>query len=80
MQETEINKNLDHNLLSFPGGVVETEGNSECSRVAIYIGVKVDYRRRQDLEGVNSNLIVIEMNADIVETTSDLGSRIYEKK
>ena len=28
MQETEINKNLDHNLLSFPGFTIETENNT----------------------------------------------------
>ena len=39
MQEAEINKNLDHNLLSFPGYSIETENNSSCSRVAIYIVV-----------------------------------------
>ena len=37
MQETEINKNFDHNLLSFPEFVIEMERNSACSRVAILI-------------------------------------------
>ena len=31
MQETEINKKLDHNLLSFPGFAIETENSSSIS-------------------------------------------------
>ena len=50
MQETEINKNLDSNLLSFPGYYIETENNSTLARVAYYIGSRVDYVRRRDLE------------------------------
>ena len=61
MQETEINKNLDHDLLSFPGYSIETENNSTCSRVAIYISNKAEYIRRKDLEGVDSNLIIIDL-------------------
>ena len=37
MHETEIIKNLDHDLFSFPGYSIETENNSTCSRVAIYM-------------------------------------------
>ena len=33
MQEAEINKNLDHSLLSFPGFNIETENNTSLSRV-----------------------------------------------
>ena len=36
MQEAEISFNLDHNLLSFPGYLIETESNSQSSRVAFY--------------------------------------------
>ena len=63
MQETEKNKNLDHYLLSLPGLSIETENNSTAtvSRVAIYIENKVDYVRRVDLEGQDSNLIIIDL-------------------
>ena len=37
VQETEINKNFGLNLLSFPGYAIETENNSLCARVSIYI-------------------------------------------
>ena len=58
MQEAEINKNLDHNLLLFPGYSIEMGNNLHSSRVAIYKSKKVDYSRRQDLEGINSNIII----------------------
>ena len=41
MQETEINFNLDHKLLSFPGFSIETENNSQISRVAFYINNRI---------------------------------------
>ena len=43
MQETEINKNLDHNLLSFPGFAIETENNITLSRVAVYLDNRINY-------------------------------------
>ena len=46
MQETDINCNLDHNLLSFPGYGIETENNLETSRTAVYISNGVQYVRR----------------------------------
>ena len=61
MQEKEINKNLDHNLLSFPGYVIKTENNSVNSRVALYISNKIDYIRRADLESIDSNMVVIDL-------------------
>ena len=61
MQETEINKNLDHNLLSFPGFAIETENNNTLSRVAVYLDNRISYIRRRDLEGVNSNLLILDL-------------------
>ena len=65
MQETEINKNLDHNLLSFPGFTIETENNTLVSRVAFYISNVVEYIRRTDLEGDDSNLIIIDLMGSV---------------
>ena len=58
MQESEINVNLDHNLLSFPGYLIETESNSQSSRVAFYINKQINYIRRRDLEGRDSNIVM----------------------
>ena len=43
MQETEININLDHNLLSFPGYSIEVEKNSQNATVAFYINNSINY-------------------------------------
>ena len=64
MQETEINKNLDCNLLSFPGYPIETVNNSLCLRVAFYISSEVNYIRRRDLEGVDSNVIIKDIEGE----------------
>ena len=65
MQETEINPNVDHNLLSFLGFSIEVETSSENSRAAIYVSSKVDYIRRGDLEGTDSNLIIIDLKGSM---------------
>ena len=63
MQETEINKNLDYNLLSFPGYSRETENSSSTSRVAIYVNKRIDYVRSRDLglEGIESSWTWLEI-------------------
>ena len=61
MQETELNKNFDHNLLSFPGFTIETEKNTASSRVGIFISNEIDYVRKIELEGEDSNLIIIDL-------------------
>ena len=61
MQETELNKNLNHNLLSFPGFAIETENNTLKSRVGIYVRSRINYMRKLELEGGDSNLIIIDL-------------------
>ena len=64
LQETELVKNLDHNLMSFPGYVYESETNDTCSRVGCFLNSKISYVRRMDLEGVNSHLIVLDVKTN----------------
>ena len=61
MQETELPNGYPANLLSFPGYSIEVEINDIKSRVAVYISDKISYKRRNDLEGTNSNIIVIDL-------------------
>ena len=61
MQETESNKNLDHNLLSFPGFTIETEKNTMNSKVGIFISSKINSVRKLELEGEDSNLVIINL-------------------
>ena len=64
MQEIEVKNNLDCNLLSFPGYSIEVEKNTKTARVGFYINNKVNYLRRKDLEGDDSNLIIIDLEGD----------------
>ena len=61
LQETELNKNLDHNLLSFPGFCYESETNDIISRVGIYIKNDINFVRKTELEGINQHIIVIDI-------------------
>ena len=63
MEETELNKNLDHNLLSFPGYAIETEVDKENSRAAFYISNIINYVRRIELKGQDSNLLIIDLES-----------------
>jgi exonuclease III len=53
LQETKIENNFDHNLLSFPGYNNESEINDIKSRVGTYVRKGLDYVRRTDPEGTN---------------------------
>ena len=48
-------------MLSFPGFAIETENNNTLSRVAVYLDNRISYIRRRDLEGVNSNLLILDL-------------------
>ena len=61
LQETEIEINIDHNLLSFPGFNYESETNTVRSRVGCYVKSSISYVRRRDLEGFNSHLIILDV-------------------
>ena len=64
MQETEIEINLDHNLMGFPGYNYESEINKTKSRVGTLIKSNLDYVRRSDLEDSNSHLVIIDVKAN----------------
>ena len=61
LQETDIVANCDSNLMSFPGYCYESEVNSNRARVGVYINSKINFIRRQDLEGTNSHLLIIDV-------------------
>ena len=65
MQETEVPKDIDHNELMIPGYLMELEQNSVKSRVGFYISKSVSYVRRFDLEGKDSNLIIIDVEGTL---------------
>ena len=61
LQETEIDICLNAELLSFPGYAIEVENNDIKRRVAIYVSNRIKYRRRNDLEGSNNHLVIIDV-------------------
>ena len=62
MQETEIGNDLNIDQLSMSGYSMELEKNSIKSRVGYYISKSIKYVRRNDLEGQNSNIMVVDMD------------------
>ena len=64
MQEVEITPDFPTELLTFKGFEIETETNNFKKRVAVYIKSGIKYKRRSDLEGVNNNLIIIDILQD----------------
>ena len=61
LQETELESAYQNDLLSFPGFAIEVEQNDVKKRVGVYIKSTISYRRRIDLEGRNSHLIVLDL-------------------
>ena len=61
LQETELNVNLNTDLLTFPGYSIEVESNDNKQRVAVYVSNRLNYRRRNDLEGSNNHIIIIDL-------------------
>ena len=64
LQETEIEINIDHKLLSLPGFNFESEIGGSKSRVGTYVNSNLNYIRRPDLEGVNSHLVIIDVKSN----------------
>ena len=62
LQEVEIRKNVASKDLNIRGFNLELENNSEKSRTCIYVSNKIKYRRRPDLEGINSNIVIIDID------------------
>ena len=65
MQETEVDLNLEHTLLGFPGYQYESENTTTVrARVGCYINSGLNYVRRTDLEGANSHLLIMDVRAE----------------
>ena len=62
MQETEIGNDLNTDQLMMSGYSLELEKNAVKSRVGFYITKSLKNVRRNDLEGLNSNLIIIDLD------------------
>ena len=61
MQEVDIPNDFPNELMSFQNYQIEVENNNRKARVAILLKSTVKYVRRANLEGSNSNLLVIDI-------------------
>ena len=64
MQEIEIDSSIDLKELESSGFNLEIENNSEKSRVGFYISKRIAYNRKSDLEGINSNMVILDIEAN----------------
>ena len=61
MQEIDVKNDYNVRLLTLPGMNLEIEDNTVKARTGIYITSKINYTRRKDLEGRDSNLIIVDV-------------------
>ena len=61
IQECEILKDYPTDILSFTGYNLEVENNSVKSRCCTYVRSGIPYVRRSDLEGMDNNLVIIDV-------------------
>ena len=65
MQETEVEKDFDCELLNIPGYSLECETNDVKRRVGTYVKNTIKYTRRFELEGENNHLLIIDVENGI---------------
>ena len=61
MQETEIPADFSEELIQIPGFDLELEVNATKRRVGMYINSKLSFRRRFELEGNDSSVVIIDL-------------------
>ena len=65
LQEVEIDKSYDENILSDKEYKLEVETNSIKSRTAIAIQERIQYKRQYTLEGENTGIVIIDTFGEI---------------
>ena len=65
LQEVEIEKSYDENILSDKEYKLEVETNSIKSRTAIAIQERIQYKRQYTLEGENTGIVIIDTYGQI---------------
>jgi exonuclease III len=84
LQETELNPNMNLDVMCIRGYSLETEQNDEKVRTATYKRKDFDYKRRKDLEMKNGHMIVIDlgpgMNMRIINIYRPFSPKIATEK
>ena len=73
MQEVEMPCGYPSDLMSFPGYVIEVENNDTKSRVAMLIKSNLKFTRKNNLDGTNSNIMIV----DIIHSVTTRVINIY---
>ena len=63
IQECEIKKDYNKDILSFKNYNIEVENNSTKSRCCTYIRDNIQYKRREDLEGIDNNIVILQLDS-----------------
>ena len=61
MQEIDLDNSVDKKELEMSNFSLELENNSLKSRVGIYISSSLKYSRKADLEGDDSNILIVDI-------------------
>ena len=61
LQEVKIESTYDQSLLKIKNYQFELENNSLKSRTGIFLSNSIIYKRMKQLEGMNSNLIIVDI-------------------
>ena len=61
LQETEVLHSVNVDSLSIKNFEFELEKNTIKARTGIYLSNCINYKRKQDLEGIDSNLVIIDI-------------------
>ena len=64
MQEINLDNSVNTRELELSNFSLEVEKFSDKSRVVFYISKKVNYERKENLEVVNSNIIIFDIKSD----------------
>ena len=64
MLGVEIESDFDGNLLMINGYQLEIEKNTVKSRSGIFVSNDISYSRNVILEGINSHLVIIDIEGD----------------
>ena len=62
MQEVDLKKDINADLLSVKGYSLIVENNEGKARAGMYIKNGINYQRKADLEGLNNSLIIVDLN------------------
>ena len=65
LQEIDVKKDYNVDILSFKGYTLLRENNTVKSRCGVYIKESMKFTRRSDLEGVDNGLVILDVELKV---------------